>query len=42
MFILLLATTVESLLRPSEFDWEKVYYVSDIAECDDKRVDVHE
>ena len=32
MFILLLATTVESLLRPSEFDWEKVYYVSDIVE----------
>jgi hypothetical protein len=32
MFILLLATTVESLLRQSEFDWEKVYYVSYIVE----------
>jgi hypothetical protein len=32
IFILLLATTVESLLRQSEFDWGKVYYVSDIVE----------
>jgi hypothetical protein len=34
-------TTVESLLRQSEFDREKVDYVSDIVELDDKRVDVH-
>jgi hypothetical protein len=32
MFILLLATTVESSLRQAEFDWEKFYYASDIVE----------